>query len=559
MNFNLVILIVFYWLIICSVVGYGLILSKYFFKEKENYNFGYLGIYGLIILILYSYIINFAFSPSLAHNIILFSLGFANFIFFIKEKFNKINIELKKFFLIFLILFIAILISKTHDDFSYYHFPYTYSLINNDFIVGIGILNHGFRTPSSIFYFNSLLYLPLINYNLFHLTPILFIGFANFILINFIFNNLNKYNYIFFLSLLSFGFINIFFYRISEHGTDRSALILLFLIVIEIMILINKKLIDQQKINHILLLIALTITLKAFYFLYLIILIPIFLYLIEQKKIFGVLKLLFFRKTFLILSLMCFMVIFVNILNTGCAIYPVHFTCLDNFSWTISNQEVIKMNNWYEQWSKAGAGPNFRVENPEHYIKGFNWVSHWIDKYFFTKGSDFIFGILFLISVIYFYLIKGKTKYTKIEKIKFGSIYFIILCLTFEWFYNHPALRYGGYTLICLILFIPASIIFNKYNLNKSLLKIRTKKLLLIILIIFFGRNVDRIYYEVSKYGYNPLNNPFYNLVDHHYRIDKQIEGYLNNYENCQNNSLDCNKEQEIKIKKINNIIIISR
>ena len=108
-------------------------------------------------------------------------------------------------------------------------------------------------------------------------------------------------------------------------------------------------------------------------------------------------------------------------------------------------------------------------------------------------------------------------------------------------------------------MFIPASIIFNKYNLNKSLLKIRTKKLLIIILIIFFGRNVDRIYYEVSKYGYNPLNNPFYNLVDHHYRIDKQIEGYLNNYENCQNNSLDCNKEQQIKIKKINNIIIISR
>ena len=27
------------------------------------------------------------------------------------------------------------------------------------------------------------------------------------------------------------------------------------------------------------------------------------------------------------------------------------------------------MNNWYEQWSKAGANPNFRVENPEVYIQ----------------------------------------------------------------------------------------------------------------------------------------------------------------------------------------------
>ena len=134
-----------------------------------------------------------------------------------------------------------------------------------------------------------------------------------------------------------------------------------------------------------------------------------------------------------------------------------------------------------------------------------------------------------------------------------------MLVLLFEWFYNHPALRYGGYTLICLILFIPISIIFNKYNLNKSILKSRTKNLLLIIVLIFFGRNVDRLYYEISNYGYNPLKKPFYNLIDHHYRIDKEIASYLNNYENCQNNSLDCNKEQRIKIKKINNIVIISK
>ena len=27
------------------------------------------------------------------------------------------------------------------------------------------------------------------------------------------------------------------------------------------------------------------------------------------------------------------------------------------------------MNRWYQQWSKAGAGPEFRIENPEIYIK----------------------------------------------------------------------------------------------------------------------------------------------------------------------------------------------
>ena len=33
--------------------------------------------------------------------------------------------------------------------------------------------------------------------------------------------------------------------------------------------------------------------------------------------------------------------------------------------------EVRELNDWYEQWSKAGAGPNFGVENPELYIKNF--------------------------------------------------------------------------------------------------------------------------------------------------------------------------------------------
>ena len=559
MNLNLIILFAFYWFIVCSVVGYGLIFSKYFFKEENNYNFGYFGIYGLVILILYSYIINLVFTFGYFHNFILFLFGFVNFIFFIKKNSNKFSNQLNKFFIIFSILFVGILVSKGHDDFSYYHFPYTYSLIKNDLIVGIGNLNHGFRTPSSIFYFNSLLYLPFINYNLFHLTPILFLGFANFILINFIFKNLNKYNYIFLLSLLAFGFVNIFFYRISEHGTDRSALILLFLIIIEIIILINKKFIDTKKINNIILLIALTITLKAFYFLYLLILIPIFLYLAKQTKTFNALKLLFFRKSFLILSLMCLIVLLINILNTGCALYPLHFTCLNNFSWAISQQDVILMNNWYEQWSKAGAGPNFRVEDPENYIKDFNWVGHWINNYFFNKVSDFIFGLLFLILVIYLYLFKGKLINKKIKKIKFKSIYLVILILLFEWFYNHPALRYGGYTLICLSLFIPTSIIFNRYKFNKKILNDRTKHLIFIILLIFFGRNVDRLYYEISNYGYNPLKKPFYNLVDHHYRIDKELVSHLNNYENCQNNSLDCNKEQQIKIKKINNIIIISK
>ena len=33
-----------------------------------------------------------------------------------------------------------------------------------------------------------------------------------------------------------------------------------------------------------------------------------------------------------------------------------------------------------------------------------------------------------------------------------------------EWFYNHPALRYGGYPLIALLLFLPIAQYLSKKN-----------------------------------------------------------------------------------------------
>ena len=78
------------------------------------------------------------------------------------------------------------------------------------------------------------------------------------------------------------------------------------------------------------------------------------------------------------LSLLMFVLILLtNFFNTGCLIYPVKITCLESFSWSIPLQEVSQMNNWYEQWSKGGAGPNFRVDNPEIYIQNASLEIAW--------------------------------------------------------------------------------------------------------------------------------------------------------------------------------------
>ena len=114
------------------------------------------------------------------------------------------------------------------------------------------------------------------------------------------------------------------------------------------------------------------------------------------------------------------------------------------------------MNSHYENWAKAGAGPNFKVDNIENHIMYFNWVPNWIDNYFFNKVSDFLFGILFLILIIYISFFSAK-KNKKKQDTYLLPIYFFLIILFFEWFYNHPALRYGGYILICLLIFIPIS------------------------------------------------------------------------------------------------------
>ena len=46
----------------------------------------------------------------------------------------------------------------------------------------------------------------------------------------------------------------------------------------------------------------------------------------------------------------------------------------------LNKNDVQLMQNWYELWSKGGAGPNFRIENPEFYIQKFNWIDNWISN-----------------------------------------------------------------------------------------------------------------------------------------------------------------------------------
>ena len=98
-----------------------------------------------------------------------------------------------------------------------------------------------------------------------------------------------QFDQLFFYKLLSLAFIIIFFYRLSEHGTDRSAQILSFILVLEIMYFLKKSKIFDKFFTKLFILVSLAISLKVFYLVYLILLIPV-IYFFIQKKITVYLK-----------------------------------------------------------------------------------------------------------------------------------------------------------------------------------------------------------------------------------------------------------------------------
>ena len=81
---NITIFTFSYFLIALSVIGYGL-LFKSFQNSQEKINFGYAGIYGLFILIIYSYLSSFFIAHSINHNTIIIIFGLLSFFLKIRK------------------------------------------------------------------------------------------------------------------------------------------------------------------------------------------------------------------------------------------------------------------------------------------------------------------------------------------------------------------------------------------------------------------------------------------------------------------------------------------
>ena len=520
-----------YLLLLSSIIGYGYFFSNNISTYNKNANIGFLGIYGVFVLTLVSYLTNLILAHNYIHNYIIIFLGIFFFIkYLLTIKNIKKNFDIKILLIFIIISLFAIFYFKNHDDFPYYHLSFIHNITQNKVEFGLGNFDLAYNHVSSLFFFHSLFRLPFTGDYFYFIGPASILVFTNLILIKNIYqtDKNKRLNFINFLSLLIFIFVNVFFYRLAEHGTDKSAIILIFITILLMFQIYENKKIDNPKFENFIILLTLIVSIKSFYAIYAL------LFLIIYYKYFSIKKIFFFLNNYKIIYIsLSFsgLILFYNIAYTGCLVYPVVNTCFENFYWAMDMSRIEAAMNWYELWSKSGASPNYRVDNPEEYISGFYWLQNWIGNYFFNKVSDTIFGLslIILIIVLFFKPQKITFKYSK----KMNIILIFLLIYFFEWLYNHPSLRYGGYHLLALTFFIPISMLLKnqKFLLNKNFKSI--KILLVITILIFCCRNINRISNEINIYNYNFITAPHYRINSDFYKLQMQKKEIFTNSKNC--------------------------
>ena len=64
------------------------------------------------------------------------------------------------------------------------------------------------------------------------------------------------------------------------------------------------------------------------------------------------------------------------------------------------------------------------------------------------------------------------------------------------------------------------------------------------------SRNINRINNEIKVYNYKPFFNPSYILTETHFRMQKQMDNLIINFENCDKKKLNCDSNLQPKVSK---------
>ena len=77
---------------------------------------------------------------------------------------------------------------------------------------------------------------------------------------------------------------------------------------------------------------------------------------------------------------MLFFCLIKNIIVSGCAIYPVKITCIENLPWT-NIQQTVNTNIESDAWSKGWPDRMDKNISMEEFSKNLNWIHAWSNKH----------------------------------------------------------------------------------------------------------------------------------------------------------------------------------
>ena len=482
-----------------SITGYGKLLANPNFIRKDSFNFFELPIFGIIVQLIGGYFIYLTIGTNFFINTALIILGLILF-FFYKKELNRVNI--KHIVLIFFLIFVVNLISKTHEDFLLYHLFSVNEIFNNQLRIGVTKINFKFFSSSLLSYNQSLIILPFFDFKIIHL-PIFLIYFLT--LGYFILNCLDSVKKDErFYSLMISMILLIKFNRLSEFGYDYISHFLLLIVFHKIYFYVSEK----EELVKALKIFVLCILIKPISLLFS----PIPLYIVYKHNLKFLFE-LFIIKRF-ILSLMLFVLISSSFFKTGCIFYPINSTCFSKDTVFWSEKKEIKeyseiVNLWAKEFYNKDKSRYPKIEDAEVYKKNFTWLKYWVENHFFYKIFEFLIILISIILIIYAFFVKEKPRIKK----NFDNYLLLILSILslYFWFITVPHFRFG---ISIIIIFV--YLFFQTFlNLEVKLKRKKIFSLILFSLIILNIKNFDRINKEINRTDMYKFNNfPFYNKIE---------------------------------------------
>ena len=485
--FEIILFFLFIIVASTSIAGYGSLINL-----KNNYN-----IFTDIFLgfVLISSITTFThFFVKIDHLVSLILIIFGVIFFLIKKRFTVYKFLKKKiiYIIIVLILLPMFISQKYHEDFGYYHLPYALAFVEEKIIFGFANIDKPY-VYNSIWLNLKPIFLLEKNFNF--LTLPSFILFLFFIIfsINKILREATIKSSDYFIITCLFYFI-LKFTRISEFGVDVPGAIFSILSIFYFIKFIESNDNFEKEelffLNFIFSIFAILIKLSNIP----VILLTLYLYFFDFKN----LKLIIFKKKFLLIYLISLVFIFQQFIYTGCILFPTSLTCL-NVSWF--HVDHLNLSKQLELTNKSYSIAK-DIYSPEQYLNNFKWFPFWFKRNLVEITEHLITIFLPTLIFILFLPKKKKTEFSFDNKLIL--LIFVLISIIF-WLKFSPVFRFGIHIFVTLIFLILIGFLTNREFSKKKFI------IFLMIFIFFnFSKNILRIYNEETIFfGIKKIDNDF--------------------------------------------------